>query len=204
MLYDNWIHKLSESYTNSHNINESEMILEELNETKEYVNILEGVLNALLENDIITEEIILEVASGADRKLLGFSDEDAERRDRRINSVISGSQAQIRDMDDLGTIPRGKSNPLTRAQRKVSDAIMTKNANRIFDMKKSLKGSTFSKAYHGVLAPEVADKLDSRVKELATIGKTVRATSKRRESDKIKRLQRALRSEVRKKLKKQG
>ena len=204
MLYDNWIHKLSESYTNSHNINESEMILEELNETKEYVNILEGVLNALLENDIITEEIILEVASGADRKLLGFSDEDAERRDRRINSVISGSQAQIRDLDDLGTIPRGKSNPLTRAQRKVSDAIMTKNANRIFDMKKSLKGSTFSKAYHGVLAPEVADKLDSRVKELATIGKTVRATSKRRESDKIKRLQRALRSEVRKKLKKQG
>jgi hypothetical protein len=180
------------------------MILEELNETKEYVNILENVLNTLLENDIITEEIILEVASGADRKLLGFSDEDAERRDRRINSVISGSQAQIRDMDYLGTIPRGKSNPESRAQRKVADAIMTKNANRIFDMKQSLKGSTVGKAYHGVLAPEVADKLDSRVKEIVTIGKIARANSKRRESDNIKRLQRAFQSEIRKNLKKQG
>jgi hypothetical protein len=42
-------------------LTESEMILEELNETKEYVNILEGVLNTLLENDIITEEDIVNI-----------------------------------------------------------------------------------------------------------------------------------------------
>jgi hypothetical protein len=42
-------------------LTESEIILEELKETKEYVNILENVLNTLLENDIITEEDIVNI-----------------------------------------------------------------------------------------------------------------------------------------------
>jgi len=42
-------------------LTESEMILEELNETKEYAAILEHILNTLIENEIVNEEMISEV-----------------------------------------------------------------------------------------------------------------------------------------------
>ena len=139
-MYNNWLQKLNESYVNSKiELTESEMILEELNETKEYAYILEHVLNTLLEHEVINEEIIMEVLTPHERdeqaKRMGLSDEEAGRRwnSRRsrlqaienkgdelikkhssglpLNSLDSAKWSQIQD---ILRASRSNSNPIDR------------------------------------------------------------------------------------------
>lgn len=61
-MNNNWLQKLTESYISSkRELTESEMILEELNETKNYVLVLEYIIEELMNNDIINEEVIFAV-----------------------------------------------------------------------------------------------------------------------------------------------